>query len=69
MPPSKFEASPTHSLRVKCSSFSVLPLASLCSNVYLHAYAIIDFLAGRLVFLNTVTYIYCLHDLLPHVSF
>ena len=63
MPPSKFEASPMFSLRVKYYSFSVFPLASLCSNVYLHAYAIIDFLSDRLVFLNTVTYIYCLHDL------
>ena len=35
--------------------FSLFPLASSCSNAYIRAYAIIDFLADRLVFLNTVT--------------
>ena len=52
---SKFEAIPMLRLRVKRSSFSLFTLASLCSNEYFHAYAIIDFLADRLVFLNTVT--------------
>ena len=56
MPPSKFEANPTLHLRVKRSYFSLFPLASLCSNVYFRAYAITDFLADRLVFLNTDTF-------------
>ena len=53
MPPSKFEANPTLCLRVKRASFSLFTLA--CSNAYFRAYAIIDFLADWLVFLNTVT--------------
>ena len=55
IPPSKFEANPTFRLRVKRASFSLFTLASSCSNAYFRAYAIIDFLADRLVFLNTVT--------------
>ena len=56
MPPSKFEANPMLRLRVKRASFSLFTLASSCSNAYFRAYAIIDFLADRFVFLNTVTY-------------
>ena len=55
MPPSKFEANLTLRLRVKRTSFYLFTLASSCSNAYFRAYAIIDFLADRLVFLNTVT--------------
>ena len=55
MPPSKFEANLTLRLRVKRTSFSLFTLASSCSNAYFRAYAIIDFLADQLVFLNTVT--------------
>ena len=55
MLPSKFEANLMLSLRVKRASFSLFPLMSLCSNTYIRAYARIDFLADRLVFLNTVT--------------
>ena len=51
MPPSKFEAS----RGVKRASFSLFTLASSCANAYFRAYAIIDFIADRLVFLNTVT--------------
>ena len=54
---SKFEANQMLRLRVRRSSFSLFPLASSCSNAYFCAYAIIDFLADRLVFLNTVTYV------------
>ena len=54
MLPSKFEANPTLRLRVKRASFSLFTLASSCSNAYFRVYAIIDFLADRLVFLNTV---------------
>ena len=54
MPPYKFEANPALRLRVKCSSFSLFPLASSCSNAYFHAYAIIDFLADCLIFLNSI---------------
>ena len=50
--PSKFEVNPMLRLRVKHASFT---LVSSCLNVYFRAYAIIDFLADRLVFLNTVT--------------
>ena len=50
---SKFEANLALRLRVKHASFS---LASLCSNDYFRTYAIIDFLANQLVFLNTVTH-------------
>ena len=57
MLPSKFEANPTLSLRVKCASFSLFPLVSSCSNAYFRGYAIIDFLTDRLVFLNVVTFI------------
>ena len=32
----------------------VLPLVSSCLNDYFHEYAIIDFLANQLVFVNTV---------------
>ena len=56
MPPSKFEANPTLRRGVKRASFSLFTLASSCANAYFRAYAIIDFLADRLVFLNTVTY-------------
>ena len=56
MPPSKFEANPTLHHGVKRASFSLFTLASSCANAYFRAYAIIDFLADRLVFLNTVTY-------------
>ena len=56
MPPSKFEANPMLHRGVKRASFSLFTLASSCANAYFRAYAIIDFLADRLVFLNTVTY-------------
>ena len=56
MPSSKFEASTTLILRVRCGSFSILSLASSFLNDYFRAYMIIDFLANRLVFVNTVTY-------------
>ena len=56
MPPSKFEANPTLRLGVKLASVSLFTLASLCANAYFRAYAIIDFLADRLVFPNTVTF-------------
>ena len=55
MPPSKFEANPTLRLQVKHASVSLFPLVSSCSNDYFRAYMIIDFLANRLVFPNTVT--------------
>ena len=55
MPLSKFEANLTLRLRVKRTSFSLFTLASSCSNAYFRAYAIIDFFADRLVFLNMVT--------------
>ena len=57
MPPAKFEANPTLHQRVKRPSFSLFTIASSCSNTYFRAYAIIDFLADRLVFLNMVTYV------------
>ena len=57
MPPAKFEANPTLHQQVKRASFSLFALASSCSNTYFRAYAIIDFLADRLVFLNMVTYV------------
>ena len=56
MPPSKFEANPTLRRGVKRVSFSLFTLASSCANADFRAYVIIDFLADRLVFLNTVTY-------------
>ena len=56
MPPSKFEANPMLRRGVKRASFSLFTLASSCANAYFRTYAIIDFLADRLVFLNTVTY-------------
>ena len=56
MPPSKFEANLTLLLRVRRATFSSFPLASPCLNDYFRVYTIIDFLANRLVFLNTVTY-------------
>ena len=49
MPTSIFEANPTLHLRVKCTSFFLFTLVFLCSNMYFRAYAIIDFLADRLV--------------------
>ena len=55
---SKFEANQTVRRGVKRASFSLFTLASLCANVYFRTYAIIDFLADQLVFLNTVTYVY-----------
>ena len=55
MPPSKFEANPTLRRGVKRASFSLFILASSCANAYFRAYVVIDFLADRLVFLNTVT--------------
>ena len=57
MPPSKFEANPALRRGVKRTFFSLFTLASSCANAYFRAYAIIDFLADRLIFLNTVTYI------------
>ena len=57
MPLSKFEANLTLHRGVKSASFSLFTLASSCANAYFRAYAIIDFLADRLVFLNMVTYI------------
>ena len=57
MPRSKFEANPTLRRGVKLASVSLFTLASSCANAYFRAYAIIDFLADRLVFPNTVTYI------------
>ena len=56
LPPFKFEANLMLHLGVKSASFSLFTLASSCSNAYFRAYAIIDFLSDRLVFLNTVTY-------------
>ena len=56
MPPSKFEANPMLRRGVKRASFSLFTLASSCASAYFRVYAIIDFLADRLVFLNTVTY-------------
>ena len=56
MPLSKFEANLTLRLLVKHASFSLFPLPSSCSNDYFRAYTIIDFLANRLVFLNTVAF-------------
>ena len=56
MPPFKFEVNPILHLQVKRASFSLLPLASLGLKDYFRVYAIIDFLANMLVFLNTVTY-------------
>ena len=56
MPPSKFKANPTLRHGVKRASFSLFTLASSCEYAYFRACAIIDFLADRLVFLNTVTY-------------
>ena len=58
MPPSKFEANPTLRRGVKRASFSLFTLASSCANAYFRMYAINDFLADRLVFLNTVTYVH-----------
>ena len=55
MPPSKFEANPTLRRGVKSASISLFTLASSCTNAYFCAYAIIDYLADRLVFLNMVT--------------
>ena len=55
MPLSKFEANPT--LRLRRASFCLFPLASSCLNDYFRTYAIIKFLANRLVFPNTVTYV------------
>ena len=55
MPPSKFEANSTLHRGVKRASFSLFTLASSCANTYYRVYAIIDFLADQLVFLNTVT--------------
>ena len=57
MPPSKFEANRTLRRGLKRASFSLFTLASSCANAYFRAYAIIDFLADRLVFLYTVTYV------------
>ena len=45
------------SLRVKRAYFSLFLLVSTCTNDYFRVYAVIDFLANRLVFLNTITYI------------
>ena len=52
MLPSKFEANPIIHLEQDVHLF----LASSCSNDYFQAYAIIYFLANRLVFQNMVTY-------------
>ena len=56
MPSSKFEANPMLSLQVRHAFFSLFLLASLCLNDYLRSHVIIDFLANRLVFVNTVTF-------------
>ena len=53
MPPSKYEANPTLRRGVKRASFSLFTLVSSCANTYFRAYAIIDFLTDRLVFLIT----------------
>ena len=53
MPSSKFEANSMHHL----CSFSLFPLAFSWSNDYFCTYAIIDFLANRLVFANMVTHV------------
>ena len=58
MPPSNFEANLTLHLRVRHAIFSLFPFASSSSNDYFHMCVIIDFLANRLVFLNTVSYDY-----------
>ena len=54
MPSSKFEADLMLSLQVRHASLSLIPLASLILKDYLHAYAIIDVFANRLIFVNTV---------------
>ena len=41
MPPSKLEANPTLSVRVRHASFSLFPLASLCSNDHSHLVIIV----------------------------
>ena len=56
MTSSKFEVNLMLRLPVRRASFSLFPLASSCSNDYFCMYVIIDFLANRLVFPNTVTY-------------
>ena len=66
MLPSKFEANLTLRLRVKHTSFALFPLASSCSNDYFCADLMFDFLANRLVFLNTVTYYPLLHLIVGH---
>ena len=68
MPPSKFEANLTLRRGVRRASFSWFSLASSCANAYFCTYAIIDFLADRLVFLNTVTYVtgFGKRDLIAH---
>ena len=51
-----FEAYPMLHLRVRRASFSLFPLVCSCSNDYFCAYAVVDFLANKLVFPNMVTY-------------
>ena len=67
MPPSKLEANPTLRRVVKYASFSLFKLASSCANAYSRAYTIFDFLADRLVFLNTVSYLHCLSIIVARV--
>ena len=72
MPPSKFEANPTLLHGVTRASFSLFTLGSSCANAYFSSYAIIDFPADPLVFLNTVTiywllFILCFIYLLIHL--
>ena len=54
MLPSKFEGNPDAPSTSKTLFFFFI--ASSRSNAYFRAYAIINFLADRLVFLNTVTH-------------
>ena len=55
---SKFEANLMHSLQARFTSSSLFPLVSSSLNDYFHAYAIIDFIANQLVFINMITYIF-----------
>ena len=50
MPLSKFETNLILCVQVRCASFSLYSLASLCLNDDFRAYVIIDFLANQLVF-------------------
>ena len=69
MLPSKFEANPTLHLRVRCASFSLLPLASLYSNDYSCEYAVTVFsltgwfsqIQSHIFSLYTLKFQHCAH--------